>query len=253
MEIRMQVNGLDTLAVYPDDTVTGVFLPLLETLSEMHRSTDRRIVVLLAAPPAAGKSTLVNCLATLSAHDPHLVPIQAVGMDGFHHTNAYLASHTAEKDGRVVTLSSIKGAPETFDLPGLASRLERVRSGECVPWPEYDRRIHEPVADTIVVDGDIVLVEGNYLLLDAPGWRELSRLADYTIGISATLDDVRTRLVGRRVGNGMDRVRAESLVEASDIPNARLVLSHSLPADLNLALRADGGFEPVQALENWTK
>lgn len=43
----------------------------------------QRLIVFLAAPPAAGKSTL----AALFAHEAQRlgIPFQALGMDGFHH------------------------------------------------------------------------------------------------------------------------------------------------------------------------
>ena len=35
--------------------------------------------------------------------------------------------------------------------------------------------------DAVTIDADIVLLEGNYLLLDMEGWRELSEYAIYTL------------------------------------------------------------------------
>ena len=52
--------------------------------------TAARTIVFLAAPPGAGKSTLAAVLERLAQSQPGMPRVQAVGMDGFHHTNAYL-------------------------------------------------------------------------------------------------------------------------------------------------------------------
>ena len=90
--------------------------------------------------------------------------------------------------------------------------------------------------------GEIALVEGNYLLLDAPGWRELRRYADYTIFIDADPALLRRRLVARHVEGGKSPEAAAAFVDRSDMANARLCLERSLPADLRLRLNGDGHF-----------
>jgi pantothenate kinase len=47
------------------------------------------------------------------------------------------------------------------------------------------RAVFRPVDDAVFVDGDIIIIEGNYLLLNEDGWRDLSDMADYTISITA--------------------------------------------------------------------
>ncbi len=42
----------------------------------------------------------------------------------------------------------------------------------------YDRLLHNPVEDAINIDGDIIILEGNYLLLDEEGWRDVADFAD---------------------------------------------------------------------------
>ena len=60
----------------------------------------------------------------------------------------------------------IKGAPITFDLDKLLRKLKELKEDPVCKWPLYDRLLHNPIEDKITVDGDIILLEGNYLLLD---------------------------------------------------------------------------------------
>jgi len=136
----------------------------------------------------------------------------------------------------------IKGAPVTFDLELLTAAVKRVAAGETCGWPVYDRMRHNPVEDALRVDGDIVLLEGNYLLLDADGWRELPDYADYTVSIRADEALLRSRLIDRRMKTGVDEAAATRFVDYSDMPNVRLCLEKTLPADCRLWIDADGDY-----------
>ena len=229
-------------AVFTDANARDIFLPLLARWTALRRRKGRRVLALLAAPPGAGKSTLAAHLERLSRQTPGVEPLTALGMDGFHRRQAYLASHTFERDGAAVPLSQVKGAPRTFDLDALARALARVAAGEGCPWPRYDRALHDPVEDGARATGEIVLVEGNYLLLDAPGWRNLRGLADYTAFIAADPEHLRRRLVARHVAGGRTPAEAAAFVERSDMANVRLCLERSAPADLRLRLLDDDTF-----------
>ena len=78
------INGIDVDAVYSEEAVNGIFLPLLKKLTELQKSEGKRILVMLAAPPGAGKSTLLSFLDRLAREHVELSPIQTIGMDGFH-------------------------------------------------------------------------------------------------------------------------------------------------------------------------
>ena len=157
-------------------------------------------------------------------------------MDGFHLRQKYLLTHTVEIDGKRVSMSSIKGAPITFDLDALTRKIREVTEGNICRWPHYDRQLHNPVDDAITIDADIVLIEGNYLLLDAEGWRDLSRYADYTISLTADEEMLRRRLIRRKMKTGMTREDAERFVETSDMRNVRVCLDMTMKADLELSV-----------------
>lgn len=241
-EYHVNINGIDVAAAYSDDSVEEIFIPLLRRLTAMQATVGRRILVFLAAPPGTGKSTLCSFLGHLAEETDGVAPVSVIGMDGFHRRQEYLLTHFAEVDGREVKMVDIKGNPITFDVPKLESKLREVVVGGTVKWPQYDRMLHDPVEDAIEVTGDIVILEGNYLLLDLPEWNGLRKYADYTICIRAELDDLRARLVDRKAASGIPRDKAEAFVESSDLRNANICNRHSVGADMTLRMKSDGEY-----------
>ena len=242
IEYQVTVNGIEVSAQYTERAVNDIFLPLLKELTNRKKRKGQRILAMLAAPPGAGKSTLAGFLEELSHSRPELCGIQAIGMDGFHRRQEYLLSHDTQRDGKRFPMVEIKGAPVTFDLERLTARVKKIAAGEICGWPVYDRLLHNPVENALKVDGDIVLLEGNYLLLNENGWRDLSSCADYTIFLSADENMLRARLIDRKIKTGVDEKAAVRFVDFSDMPNVRVCLNHSLPAMLPLRIDAEGDF-----------
>lgn len=240
MEYTANINGIDVNAYYSDKTLNVLFVPLLEHMAEMHTEKQTRIVTMIAAPPGAGKSTLVSFLEYLAKEIIPEKNVQSLGMDGFHRRQEYLLSHTVPVNGKDIQMVKIKGAPVTFDLEALRKKTAELTEGNVCTWPRYDRILHNPVEDAITVTSDIVLLEGNYLLLDLDGWRELSAYADYTISISADEGLLRERLIKRRIATGAEREKAEEFVDFSDMANVRLCLEKTGKADLDLEITHDG-------------
>lgn len=247
MKFSTDINEIPVEAEYSDESVQEIFLPLLRHLTEIQQKSGGRILTMLAAPPAAGKSTLLKFLEMLSQTSPDIEPVTVIGMDGFHHYQDYLLSHTTIRDGKKIPLVKIKGAPITFDLDLLTQRIQKVADGENCGWPEYDRMLHNPREDAVQITGNNILLEGNYLLLDEPGWNDLRKYADYTIKITADPEMLRSRLIERKIQTGVSRKAAEEFVDFSDMVNVRLCLQHSLPADLALKLQPDGSYIRYQA------
>ena len=117
--------------------------------------------------------------------------------------------------------------------------------GETVGWPVYDRLLHNPVKDAVLVDKEIVILEGNYLLLDLDGWRELKDYADYTVSVRAEETLLRERLISRRIKTGVAQDEAARFVDYSDMPNVRLCLSRSVSADLQLEIDETGEYREI--------
>ncbi len=242
MEYQVIINGITVNAHFNDVTIEEVIRPLLLRLSELSKKKGGRLLVMLAAPPGAGKSTLVSFLEYLAKDIIPEYKVQAVGMDGFHRRQEYLLTHTTVVDGKEVPMVNIKGAPITFDLDGLKTKIGQVLGEKTCGWPLYDRHLHNAVEDAITITGDIVLLEGNYLLLDEEGWRDLKEKADYTIFIKSDEEMLRRRLIDRKEASGNSREKAEAFVDYSDMRNVRLCLEHSMKADLVLSVDDKGDY-----------
>ena len=249
-EFQVNINGIDINAKYSDDEITGIFEPLLLRLTELYMEKKKRVLVFLAAPPGAGKSTLASFLEHLSKERAEFENLQAIGMDGFHRRQEYLQTHTLIREGKEISMVEVKGTPETFDLEKLENAIKTVLKDKTCGWPAYDRLLHDPVENVITVDKEIILLEGNYLLLDTEGWKNLSSYADYTISISADEEMLRERLIARRIASGHEEESAAAFVDFSDIYNVRLFNEHSKSADLMLRLDKDGRFNEFDFSEN---
>lgn len=173
----------------------------------------RRVLLGIAGAPGSGKSTLATALASLEGPRWAVVPL-----DGFH-----LADVELTRQG----LLDRKGAPETFDAWGYAALLERLRrrSDHPVYAPGFERDLEQPLAGAIPVAPtvDVVVTEGNYLLLDRPGWRAARALLD-EVWFVETDERLRLdRLVARHVASGKTPDAARTWVDRVDGPNAALV------------------------------
>ena len=242
MNFSTIINGLTVNAHYSEKSVNEIFIPFLKKLTRLQKEKGERVIAFLAAPPGTGKSTLCAFLEDLSKKTDCVSPICIIGMDGFHKKQEYLLSHTAVIDESEVPMVKIKGNPITFDTEKLREKLAEVKKGGKVLWPLYDRLLHDPVEDAVEVNGDIVLIEGNYLLLNTDGWKHLRDFADYTVYIKASTEDLRRRLVDRKSASGTPRDEAEHFVETSDLVNAVTCNTESTEADLTLIMTRDGEY-----------
>lgn len=237
---EFDVNWLPVVARYREETVERVLVPLLARLARLRQEKGSRVVAFLAAPPATGKSTLCLLLEHLSRTRSGLVPVETAGIDGFHYPNAFLDTHDALVRGRMVRMREVKGCAETYDTARLASALGLLAAGGAVAWPAYSRETHDVAPAGSVLDGDVVVVEGNWLLLAVEPWRSMRRHADLTVLVRAEPELLHDRLVGRKVQGGFSRAAAEAWYEKSDGPNVLQALEDSVPGDVNLRLCEDG-------------
>lgn len=232
------INGIPVDATYFERNIDDIFLPLLRNLTKIQREKKRRILVIMAAPPGTGKSTLATFFEYLSSKYDDIEPIQYIGMDGFHHLNTYLESHHIDDDPTKPMLRTIKGSPQSFDVNKLISLIKEVKEKNIV-WPIYSRTIHDVIDDGPVVNSNIVLLEGNYLLLDFPPWNEIQKLADYSIFINSPIELLKEHIIARKISSGCNEDEAISFYNHSDYPNIMTVLNHSKKADINLFVDTD--------------
>ena len=174
----------------------------------------QRVMLGLAGPPGCGKSTLA---LALQGHFPETSVV--VPMDGYHLANIELA-----RLGR----ANRKGAPDTFDSAGYAALLKRLRgqqADETVYAPLYTRELEEGIAGAIAVpaSAQLVITEGNYLLLEQGHWAKVLPQLDEVWYVDVDPALRLGRLTNRHQQFGRSLEAAQAWVAETDEPNARLI------------------------------
>jgi pantothenate kinase len=199
---------------------------LTSLIRELPRGTSGRVIVGIAGSPGSGKSTLARALVRSIGAGAAYLP-----MDGFH-----LADDELARQG----LLDRKGAPETFDAFGYARLLEtlRARPNHTVYAPTFERNLEQPLAGARAIEprDDIVVTEGNYLLLPGDAWSAVRRQLDTSWHVVIDPELRRRRLVARHELFGKSPDAAREWVQTVDEPNARLVESREGAADRILDL-----------------
>jgi pantothenate kinase len=231
----VDLTGAPSAATAPDARL----LARVRSLADAARADRRRRVLGIAGPPGSGKTTLVAALLAATADDPGVAGhVAHVPMDGFHLRDADLA-RLGRRDR--------KGAPDTFDAAGYAMVLATVREvpRREVRAPAFDHAVGEPEPGALVVpvQADVVVTEGNYLLLPGGDWPAVREQLDEVWFCDVESSRRRTRLIERHVLAGRAPDAAEAWVDRSDEANAALVGPTAARADVVVV---DGRIVPGQ-------
>ena len=184
---------------------------------------DRRFLLAIAGPPAAGKTTVVALVKDKlieAGFTACLLP-----MDGFHMDNEQLEQ---------LDLLHRKGAPQTFLAKDFAAMVADLTGQEQVIAPGFDRAADRTVPGIHTIDAatDFVVLEGNYLLYNAPEWRSLQDHWDFSVFITFDQNVLEQRLIKRWIDFGLDQDAATKRAMSNDIPNAKSVLDRRMPSSL---------------------
>lgn len=215
-----------------------------------------RYLVAVAGAPGSGKTTLANAVAAQinrSGHLSHKSTNQSddnsqtngiakralvLSMDGFHLPRSEL---DALPDKERTEAYVRRGAPWTFDVQAFLEFMKTLRSWAdsgspsssseetagvlCAPTFSHSRK--DPVPNSLVINHttSIVIIEGNYLLLDEPQWRDIAPLVDYRVFVDVDLAEARERLAKRHVEAGIEQSLEEGFlrVDRNDAINGALV------------------------------
>lgn len=212
-------------------------------------SPVRRLLVAIAGAPGSGKSTLAQRLVGRlnenagRSDQPGEKLAVVIPMDGFHLDNGILESRY---------LLDRKGAAHTFDVAGFLSLLKRLaqpvavnpdsrhakssspdnEAANVIYVPLFDRKqdLSRNAAQSVEVKHTILVVEGNYLLLNQPDWSELKSLFDMSVMLEVPFEELERRLIQRWLEHGLSKTAARERALSNDIPNAQLVISDSAAA-----------------------
>lgn len=194
-----------------------------QALADLIRSRatgQGRFLTALAGPPGSGKSTLAaELVAALGAG------AKAVPMDGFHYDDRVLIQRG---------LRARKGAPETFDAAGFLHLLQRLRDEDEVAIPHFDRdlEISRAGADIVTPDDRLLIVEGNWLLLDEAPWN--AARYDLTVFIDVPEAELDRRLLDRWAHFGKTPEQARAWIDGNDLPNIRRCIAGSRGAEVSI-------------------
>jgi pantothenate kinase len=202
----------------------------------------KRTLVGIAGPPGSGKTTIAShVLALLNSPAGTVAPIPAVAvpMDGFHYTRAQLDDFAdpAEAHKR-------RGAPWTFDVDAVLRLVQQLHESTLLDpqdrvnilAPSFDHAIKDPVPNDICIPAtaSIVILEGNYLLLDEAKWRDIGPQLDFRILIHVAAEEARSRVAARHVLSGIEPSLelGEIRFDSNDGPNGDLIRSKVVSCDV---------------------
>lgn len=215
-------------------------------LAQAQNSPAKRYLVAIAGIPGSGKTTTAQAIVSHLNSTPK-VHAALLSMDGFHLSRAALDKMPNATEAHVR-----RGAPWTFDVTRFVSFVRKLRiwatetplpsaSGtwcdtDVIRAPTFDHEAKDPVEDGLVItpDASIIIIEGNYLLLDEPGWRDLASLVDYRVFVDTDLKEARDRTAKRHVQAGIEKCLEDGYrrVDSNDYLNGVSIQERLLTPDM---------------------
>ncbi len=224
--MRAVADVQDHLFLTPEAAAAEIAKRSLAVAAQLRR----RILIGIIGGPGTGKSTLAaNVIGILN--DRIDGSAARVPMDGFHMKQAKLEAEE---------LAAFKGAPHTFEAEAFVRLLKMLKyAKEPIAIPGYSRRIEDVVPNAFTIAGNvpILVVEGNYLLLDTSPWNEIADILDLDFFLDLKPDIVRTRLLRRHAEHGLfapDWI--VNHVEKVDMVNFEAVVASRSRADIVIEL-----------------
>lgn len=175
----------------------------------------------LAGAPGSGKSTLCEALSKRLSGLLTVIP-----MDGYHCYRHELDSMDDPEHGY-----ARRGAPFTFNAERLVAELTAAKKNRSGLFPGFDHQIGDPVENVTRLTDEkpqVVLVEGNYLLLDEAPWCNLRKLFDESWFLYLPITECNRRVYQRHLLTGLSETEALRRVAQNDSVNAELITKVSM-------------------------
>ncbi len=211
--------------------------PLLEYMHHKHVEHPRRLMVAIGGPPGSGKSYIAEQISWIIGKG--LLPgcfCTTLPMEGFFYPHQYLRQNYRKTSEGNISLADVKGGPDTYDVASMKISLERLKTAqdEDIFWPGFNKDYNDVIPRLYRVSSsfNVILVQGDFLLLDRGPYSGLPGLFDARIYIESPAAAVISHLMQRHILNGSTEFAAKERLKKIDLPNARIAESTRTGADL---------------------
>ncbi len=191
----------------------------------------------IAGGPGSGKSTLAAALQARLGQVLTVIPL-----DGYHYLRNQL-----DKMEDPVEAHLRRGAPFTFNSTRFVNDLVKAKKSGEGSFPGFDHRAGDPIENEIQLTptDKIVLVEGNYLLLNANPWRRLQEdVFDEKWFLDVSVQESNRRVAKRHMKMGLSEAQAWQRVMTNDGINAELIAQES-PGNADRIITVGPGLETM--------
>lgn len=201
-----------------------VYLSISNEINRIVGKVENQITMIgIVGCPGSGKSTTSLTLKNLIPN------LEIIPMDGFHYYRSEL-----DKFDDPVEAHARRGAHHTFNSEKFIDSLLLLKKNGSGTFPSFDHKIGDPIEEDIIVCSakhKVIIVEGNYLLLDLEPWIKLRNILDYIFFIDAGDAMIRSRVVNRHMSTGLSHEAAVFRFETNDLLNALVILGTKHRAD----------------------
>ncbi|KAM0335407.1 hypothetical protein ACHAQA_000452 [Verticillium albo-atrum] len=104
--------------------------------------------------------------------------------------------------------------------------------------PSFDHARKDPLPDNITISSQakVVIVEGNYTLLNEEPWKQIADLVDDKWFVDAAENVARHRLAARHLEAGIEKTLdlALSRADENDVPNGTYIRTNLIEPDIRI-------------------
>lgn len=145
-----------------------------------------------------------------------------------------------------------RGASFTFDASKFLDVVTKLRHAPLdteIRVPSFDHAVKDPKEDDIAIAPTqrVVVVEGNYLALDAGVWRDAAALFDELWFVEVDFNRARERLAPRHVKAGIvtDLQDGYKRADENDLVNGKEIVDNKMPIQEIIYSTEDDSWAPA--------